>query len=97
MNNYKNDKKEDFKKLVGENDDLISCMEFLSDISDSKNIELQVKFIKKIDNFFNKLMGLSIYNNLSNTQYSKLINYIRICESDIDDFIEDYNLKTKED
>lgn len=72
-------------------------MDFISNLVDSEDLKLEVEFIKKANKFFSKLMGLFVYNNLSNTQYTKLINYIRICESDIDDFIEDYNLKTEED
>lgn len=97
MNNYKQNKKEEFKNLESKNNNITSFMDFISNLFDSEDLKLEVEFIKKTNNFFNKLMGLSIYNNLSNTQYAKLINYISICESDIDDFIEDYNLKTEED
>lgn len=97
MNNYKQNKKEEFKNLKSKNNNIIGFIDFISNLVDSEDLKLQIEFIKKVDKFFSKLIGLSIYNNLSNTQYAKLINYIRICESDIDDFIEDYNLKTEED
>lgn len=97
MNNYKQNKKEEFKKLESKNNNITSSMDFISILADSEDLKLEVEFIKKTNNFFSKLMGLSIYNNLSNTQYIKLINYIRIYESDLDDFIKYYNLKTEED
>ena len=97
MNNYKQNKKEEFKNLESKNNNITSFMDFISNLFDSEDLKLEVEFIKKTNNFFNKLMGLSICNNLSNIQYAKLINYISIFESDIDDFIKDYNLKTEED
>lgn len=92
-----NDIRNDFKEFKSENYNLISFMELFADIFDSKDLNLRVKFIKKIDNLFYKLMGLHVCNDLSDTQYVKLINLIRIFENDLDDLIREYNLKINED